>query len=183
VIAADRLLLNILRRAKLLIAAGVPLTASPALQLFLTNRLVLADFDRPEVLDAFALLDDNDIDCAIKGWCNTDDKILSELCRMMVARCLFKIEVSAQPFDAAYIEEIKTRVQQHFSCPAEALPYFVVNDTITNKGYDDRIGKIQIRYGNSELRDIYDVSDMLSAQAFSVVTKKYFLCYPKGAKN
>jgi HD superfamily phosphohydrolase len=183
VIAADQLLLNILRRAKLLIAAGVPLPASPPLQLFLTNRFVLADFDRPEVLDAFALLDDSDIDCAIKGWCSVGDSILSELCRMMVARRLFKIEVSAQPFDETYIEEIKTRVQQHFSYTPEALPYFVVNDTIINKGYDDRTAKIQIRYSNSELRDIYDVSDMLSAQAFSGITKKYFLCYPKGVKN
>jgi HD superfamily phosphohydrolase len=179
VIAADQLLLNILRRAKLLIAGGIPLTASPALQLFLTNRFVLADFDRPEILDAFALLDDSDIDCAIKGWCKADDKILSELCRMMVARRLFKIEINAQPFDETYIEEIKMRVQQHFSYTPEALPYFVVNDTIINKGYDDRTGKIQIRFGKSELRDIYDVSDMLSAQAFSGVTKKYFLCYPK----
>ena len=179
VIAADQVLLNILRRAKLLITGGVHLTASPALQLFLSNHFVLSDFNRPEILNAFALLDDSDIDCAIKGWCNSGDKILSELCCMMVARRLFKIEVSAQPFDETYIEKIKTQVMQHFSYTPEALPYFVVNDTIINKGYDDRTGKIQIRFGKSELRDIYDVSDMLSAQAFSGVTKKHFLCYPK----
>ncbi|MDR1405662.1 MAG: HD domain-containing protein [Prevotellaceae bacterium] len=183
VIAADQILLNILRRAKLLITGGVRLAASPALQLFLSNRFSLADFDRPEILDAFAFLDDSDIDCAIKGWCNAGDRVLSELCRMMVARRLFKIEVSARPFDEAYVEEINARVKQHFSNMPEALSCFVTSDRIINKGYDDSTGKILIRYGKSELRDIYDVSDMLSAQAFSGVTKKYFLCYPKEIVN
>jgi HD superfamily phosphohydrolase len=181
VIAADQILLNLLRRAKQLFAAGVRLPASPTLQLFLSRRFGIADFDRPEILDAFALLDDSDIDCAIKGWCNAGDKILAELCRMMVRRRLFKIEISAQPFDETYIEKMKGRVQQLFLDIPEAVPYFVVNDTILNKGYDDRTGTIQIRYGKSELRDIYEVSDMLSAQAFSGVTRKYFLCYPKEA--
>jgi HD superfamily phosphohydrolase len=183
VIAADQLLLNILRRAKLLIAGAVPLPVPPALQLFLSNRFTLEDFHRQDVLDAFALLDDSDIDCAIKSWRNADDEILSELCRMMTARRLFKIEISPQPFDETYTGKIKTQVQQHFSHIPEAAPYFMVNDIIKNRGYDDRTGKIQIRFGKSELRDIYDVSDLLSAQAFSGVTKKYFLCYPKGIDN
>jgi HD superfamily phosphohydrolase len=179
VIAADQVLLQILRRAKQLIAGGEKLFASPALHLFLANRFTIADFENTDILNAFARLDDSDIDCAIKVWCDADDKILSRLCRMLVTRRLFKIEISAQPFGEAYIEQIRQNVQQQCTDTPEALPYFMISDTIVNKGYDDQTGKIQIRYGKSELRDISEVSDMLSAQAFSGVTKKYFLCYPK----
>jgi HD superfamily phosphohydrolase len=180
-IAADQLLLQILRRAKTLMAGGFALFASPPLQVFLSQRLSLADFERPDVLEAFALLDDSDIDCAIKVWCRSGDAILSQLCRMMVERRLFKIEISAQPFSAAALEKIRQDVQRQLpgDLRAEALPYFMVSDVIANRGYDAGPEKIQIRYGKSERRDVYDVSDMLSAQAFLYVTKKFFVCYRK----
>jgi len=184
VLSADQILLQLLRRAKLLFARGEQLFASPALCLFLQNQFTVADFEQDDILDAFAQLDDSDIDCAIKIWCDSDDAILSQLCRMLTARHLFKIEISEQPFDKTYIEEIKQTALRNVSgLSADNIDYFVITDSIVNKGYDEGNGKIQIRYGKNELRDIYETSDMLSAQAFSGITKKYFLCYPKARIN
>ena len=38
---------------------------------------------------------------------------------------------------------------------------------------------IKILQHNGELRDIYEVADMLNATAFKHETTKHFLCYPK----
>jgi len=180
VLAADQVLLQLLRRAKLLFARGENLFASPVLSLFLKNKFAITDFEQDDILEAFAQLDDSDIDSAIKAWCNADDPVLSQLCQMLVTRRLFKIEISEKPFDNAYVEQIKKTAQVKLSnIPAADLDYFVITDSIVNKGYDEGNGKILIRYKDNQLRDIYEASDMLSAQAFSGITKKYFLCYPK----
>jgi HD superfamily phosphohydrolase len=179
VLSAEQLLLQILRRAKMLVARGDTLFTSPSLQLFLQQRVTLADFDRPDIIDAFAQLDDSDIYSAAKVWCRADDAVLAQLCTMLVARRLFKIELRPQPFAEGYIEQLRHRTLPFIPPTPEALPYFVISHYIVNKSYDEETGKIQIRYGKSELRDLYEVSDILNARAFAGVTKKYFVCYLK----
>ena len=80
VIAADQLLLNILRRAR-------DLNVSPF-------TFHLSPFD----LDKFAEIDDDDIMVAVKHWQHSDDEILSTLCKNMVNRRLPAIRFSNEPF-------------------------------------------------------------------------------------
>ena len=80
VIAADQLLLSILRRAK-------ELNHSPF-------AFSLSTFD----LDRFAEVDDDDIMVAVKHWQHSDDEILSTLCKNMVNRRLPAIRFSNEPF-------------------------------------------------------------------------------------
>ncbi len=80
VIAADQLLLSILRRAK-------------ELNLSTFNFQITA-FD----LDRFAEVDDDDIMVAVKRWQHADDEILSTLCRNLVNRRLPAIRISCEPF-------------------------------------------------------------------------------------
>ena len=80
VIAADQLLLNILRRAR-------DLNVSPF-------TFCLSPFD----LDRFAEVDDDDIMVAVKHWQHSDDEILSTLCKNMVNRRLPAIRFSNEPF-------------------------------------------------------------------------------------
>ena len=80
VIAADQLLLSILRRAK-------ELNHSPF-------AFSLSTFD----LDRFAEVDDDDIMVAVKHWQHSDDDILSTLCKNMVNRRLPAIRFSNEPF-------------------------------------------------------------------------------------
>jgi HD superfamily phosphohydrolase len=164
VIAADRLLLEILSRARTLMHGGVPLFASPALAYFLKESPALHDFESGEALPLFALLDDSDIDCAVKVWMQHNDSLLSELSRMLVHRRLPKIELCAHPFGESDLNS------------AGPMRWY---GEISNKGYEGGSEKIKIRTHNGVLRDIYDISDMLNSQAFSEVTKKYYLCRPK----
>jgi HD superfamily phosphohydrolase len=164
VIAADRLLLEILSRARRLMHAQVQVFASPALAYFLSASPALPDFASGEALRLFALLDDSDIDCAIKVWMQHEDETLSGLSRMLVHRRLPRIELRDQPFEASDLEKAGQTAW---------------HGEISNKGYESGSEKIKIRTHNGALRDIYEVSDMLKSQAFSKVTKKYYLCYPK----
>ncbi len=81
VIAADQLLLSILRRAKELKLS--------------TFNFQLSTFD----LDRFAEVDDDDIMVAVKHWQHSDDEILSTLCRNLVNRRLPAIRFINTPFE------------------------------------------------------------------------------------
>lgn len=81
VIAADQLLMSILRRARKLEPAAFRL-----------------DPTAPDFLDRFAAIDDDDIMVAIKGWQHSPDSILATLCRNMVGRRLPAIRLSNDPF-------------------------------------------------------------------------------------
>ena len=81
VIAADQLLLSILRRAKELKLS--------------TFNFQLSTFD----LVRFAEVDDDDIMVAVKHWQHSDDEILSTLCRNLVNRRLPAIRFSNTPFE------------------------------------------------------------------------------------
>lgn len=80
VIAADQVLLNILRRARELNLAPSIFHLSPS------------------GLDRFAEIDDDDIMVAVKHWQHSDDDILSTLCKNMVNRRLPAIRFSNEPF-------------------------------------------------------------------------------------
>lgn len=81
VIAADQLLLNILRRAREL---------DPAVFHF--------DPTSTGFLDRFAGVDDDDIMVAVKHWQYSDDEVLSVLCKKLVNRSLPAIRFSNEPF-------------------------------------------------------------------------------------
>jgi HD superfamily phosphohydrolase len=162
VIAADRLLLEILSRARTLMHAGVQVFASPALAYFLKESPALHDFESGEALHLFALLDDSDIDCAVKVWTQHDDDALSDLSRRLVHRRLPKIVLRDRPFEESDLKTAGTVAWQGI---------------ISNKGYESGSEKIKIRMHNGTLCDIYEASDMLNSQAFSKATKKYYLCY------
>ena len=80
VIAADQVLLNILRRAR-------ELNLAPSIFHLSTSGL-----------DRFAEIDDDDIMVAVKHWQHSDDEILSTLCKNMVNRRLPAIRFSNEPF-------------------------------------------------------------------------------------
>ena len=89
VIAADQLMLSILRRARELDLSPFTFSLSP--------------FE----LDRFAEVDDDDIMVAVKHWQHSDDEILSTLCKNMVNRRLPAIRLSNEPFadvQTSYVE-------------------------------------------------------------------------------
>ncbi len=92
VLSSEMLLINILKRAKELTKNGEKLFATPSLAWFLERDLGESDFqDDPVHLDRFCELDDADVVASIKVWQSHKDKILSELCKMLILRKLYKV--------------------------------------------------------------------------------------------
>ena len=82
VIAADQVLLNILRRAR-----------------ELDTMVFRLDPCAADFLDRFAEIDDDDIMVAVKHWQHSDDEVLRTLCTNLVNRHLPAIRISATSFE------------------------------------------------------------------------------------
>lgn len=178
VIAAEQLLIEILHRARELSLNNIILPGSPSLLFFLRNSIAASSLTSSDVLQKFTGLDDTDVMSAIKQWQYCEDKVLSLLCKMLTERKLPKIVLSAEPFDGTTFENVRNETAAR-GMEWEIIPYFVKTGEVENRGYDRNEEDIKILSKEGGIRDIYIVSDMLSARAFSQITKKYFLCTPK----
>lgn len=179
VVAAEFMLIHILRRAKELKQEGKTVFCSPALDYFLTNNVSAHDFQtKPEVLDLFAQLDDYDILGAIKVWQAHDDQVLSELSRRLIERKLFKINVSKEPFSEETKQKIRETIQEKLNISFEDTRYFVYNDVLTNSAYNDSSQSINLLMKSGETIEVSKASDNLNISALADPVAKHFLCYP-----
>lgn len=176
VIAADNLLLSILRRARHVGASS----HNAALDLFLHNHLKEEDFRRDAtLLDQFAQLDDGDITVAIKGWRNHSDTILSTLATHLLDRQLNAICVSEHPFAIDTIDEYRQRVQQRYGIDPQDCDYFVGTGILRNHAYDFNDQEIKVMYKNGDCLDISEASDQLDRHFLEKQVTKYFVFFPK----
>ena len=180
VIAAEQLLVKIFQRAKAIANKGVPLFASPSFNLLLANKISTEAFYENELyLDAFMKLDDSDLFSAIKVWAEHEDPILAKLCKLLIDRKLFTIEMQNEAFTPKSIQAHKDKLTISFPLTSEELDYFVFSGKITNNAYNMEVGKINILTKSKGLIDIADASDNLNLSALSKTVEKYFICYPK----
>jgi hypothetical protein len=180
VIAAEYMLINILKRAQSIAKKDPQLFASPALSFFLKNNIMKKDFmEDKTALQNFARLDDFDIFSAIKVWAFHEDRILSKLCTHLVNRQLFRCEIQNEPFEYFYMDDIRNKTAQLFDLKEDEIKYFVYSDTTSNSAYNLKADKINILYKTGKVEDITDASDQLNISVFSQAVTKHFLCYPK----
>src|SRR5215212_3372249 len=90
VLSAEKMLVRIIERAQQLIRMGVFIKSTSATLDFFLQRQEPAEGIEAH-LDKFCLLDDYDILSTIKCWMNHEDKVLSNLCSMLVQRRLLKV--------------------------------------------------------------------------------------------
>lgn len=180
VLAAEYLLMNILRRARENVKEGKSLHTSKHLELFIKNHFGRKDLiENPSLLDEFVKLDDFDIFSAIKNWCFADDVILSLLSKNLINRRLYKIEMQDKPFDQARIEELKKQVATTYNLSLNETGYLVFSDKAQNHAYNPVGDNIKIKYKNNEVADIMEASEQINSVGITKVVSKYFLCYPK----
>lgn len=179
VISAEFLLVKILERAKELAKQGTELFCSPSLHLFLYNDITKNDFEKEEVLNAFATLDDYDVLGAIKVWTEHSDKVLSTLSQMLSNRNLLKIWMQNEPFTESELTEHIEKATKKFEITEAEANYFVFTDEIENNAYNANSDSINILYKSGKILDITEASDNLNIQALTKPVKKYFLCYPR----
>ena len=180
VVAAEYMLVNILKRAKEMASEDIPLFGSPVLHLFLYSNITIEHFleDRKWIED-FAKLDDYDILSAIKVWTAHRDPILSYLCKSLIDRHLYKVEIQNEPFDPEYVASLKEKTAAQFRLREEEIDYFLVEGTVTNNAYNPEHDRIRIQFRNNELVDVSEASDQLNISVLSTPVSKYLLCYPK----
>ena len=182
VVAAEEMLKAIISRAKELIGKGVDLFASPSLKFFLANSVTDSDlhtkYDGLTPLEHFAQLDDSDIVSAIKVWRSADDYVLSNLCKRLIDRRLFKIEVSHVEIGDARIQEIKAQMRERKTVPDEYIDNFVITGALYNKAYSRNHNEsIKVIHKDGSIQEIASASDMANVSAMSKTVKKFFVCY------
>ena len=176
-IVAEHMLVKVLMRAKELAEKKVELFCTSSLRFFLYNKINKDNFN-DIVLDFFTKLDDYDILSAIKEWVSHSDKILSNLCGMIVNRNLLKIEMFDKEVSAKYALEMTMNFMTELNLSEEEASYFVFKGEISNQAYNEN-QPIKIVNKRGNLEDIVKASDQLNLQALSKPVIKYFICYPK----
>jgi len=178
-VSAERMLVNVIRRAQALVRADETLQASNSLMCFLKKQATLHDFKEDDaLLDYFGSLDDNDIWGALKCWQHHNDHILSLLSRMLLRRELFKVKLSVEPIRKSEIESIKEAVMKKFEVFRSEANYLFSHGTVTNEAYAEG-HHINILMRSGELLDIAQASDLPNIKAISKIVKKNYLCWPK----
>jgi HD superfamily phosphohydrolase len=177
VVSAESMLEKIIQRARELIRNGNPLfSGSEPLDFFLSH----SPQDPSEYLEAFSLMDDNDILSALKNWMRESDPVLSNLSAMLINRRLLKAKFQAEPFE-------EKRVQKHLQEAARILnvsvhdaSYFAFTGQHTNTTYNPTDEKINILFKDGSVKDISQVDNALIHRSLSTAVKKFYICYLSG---
>ena len=180
-VAFEKMLVNTLRRAKMLAHQGKELFASPALRYFLYNEVDARFFEQhhDEALHHYSLLDDSDIWSALKVWMTSDDKILSLLATNLINRHIFRVEISDEPIPEERIEEVLATMTSHYGISREDADFLMSVNTIQKDMYDVNDDRIASLYRDGTIRDISEASEILNVALLSKKIRKYYLCYQR----
>ena len=177
-VAAEQLLIRVLKRAKELQSEGIKLNASKALQYFLNHEISIENFNN-EILNVFAELDDYDIISAMKEWQHHSDFVLSNLCEMIINRNLLKIKVKNKLIKKENLEKHTRKLVETYNISKKEAAYFVFTGSISNQAYQLKHQNINILHKSGKIEDIVKASDQLNLKALSKPVTKYYICYPK----
>ena len=176
-LVAENMLVKILQRAKELALQKVELPATKTMQYFLYNQIAKENFT-DQTLAIFSKFDDYDVLSAIKEWTAHSDEVLSELCKMIMNRNLFKITIQNTEFSSEEIDFQIEKLTSKFAIKPEHVHYFVFSGTVSNQAYNSN-NPIRILFKNNTTIDIASASDQLNLQALTKPVEKFYLCYPK----
>ncbi|MDG1724564.1 MAG: HD domain-containing protein [Bacteroidia bacterium] len=174
-IAADELLLNILKRAKALIDTQEMLKVSPYLQFFLENSFSKHDLSNPDVIENFCNLDDSEIYSAIKIWQNSNDKTLSKLCKMLINRDLLKIELFDSPISNIKINKKISETSKYLNISLSDASYFVSVGELKNNTYTSTGNSLKIGMKNGELKELSETSEIYNLTNHQKPQVKYYI--------
>lgn len=179
-LAAEKMLMNILKRAKELAGKNEVLFATPALHYFLYNEVNKLSFEQSdEAMKHFALLDDSDLISAIKVWSSHPDIVLSTLCIAFTNRRLFKIEIQTESISKSKREHYLKLYSDHFSINFQEAAYFIGEEIVSTDTYTPQDDNINIIYKDGTIKDIAEASDMLNITVLTKKVEKHYFCFYK----
>ncbi len=177
-LAAENILVNILKRATYLAENEKEISISTNLNYFLNTSITTERFDN-KTLDIFSKLDDYDIISSVKAWMHHSDAILSTLCKSLIDRKLPKVCIQNTPFsEKAYAQKSK-EVMDKMNISKDELDYFMHRGTIENQAYDKDKYPINIKFKGKKIVDIINASDHLNLESLTEPVVKHFIYYPK----
>ncbi len=176
-LAAEQLLIRIIRRARELIQLGDLECDAHSLMYFLRQTETRDGFPK-ESLEQFALLDDVDILAALKHWRQSTDRVLASLCEMILDRRLVSIKIKETPIPGDSIRKKLKQFQKVSGLSAEEASYFVFTGEISNQTYSQE-SQVRILQKNGRVSDVTSHSAHLNLESLSETQTRYYLCYPK----
>ena len=171
VLCAEKMLVNIVRRAKLIKAAS----PSKILNIFLTNTYKKEGIEN--FLTEFCLLDDYDILSAIKHWSDHKDKILSYLCSSLLNRNLLKVKYFSRPIPKTLTDKKLNEICLQLTINKEEAAYLVFTGETENRTYNSLDERIHILFKDGTVKDISMVDNALINQTLFGTVKKFYICY------
>ncbi len=180
VLAAEQLLVNILKRARELSLEGQELFMTPSLKYFFERNIRVKELSsEPDFFTHFLQLDDYDIMASIKVWTNHPDYILSELCKNLIYRRLYRVQLQNKPFEPGKINRLKTKFSKKLRVDPAHIGYFVFSDHVSNSAYLPNRFRISILMKDGSLQDIARATDQEYLTKLEGTVKRYFLCQPR----
>lgn len=169
VLCAEKMLINILRRAR---EMNIP-AASRTLNSFLQEN------KRPleSRLDEFCRLDDYDVVYSIKEWANHPDRVLSTLSKGLINRNLLKIQYFPEPVSEELVNEKRRLAMNYLQLSEEDARYLVFTGEVSSTTYDPAQDHINILFKNGNVKDISEVDDPLITQTLFSTVKKFYICF------
>ncbi len=175
-VAAERMLVNILSRAKELVKQGVELFATPALRYFLENDVDASMFETDYVLRRYVELDDVDVMSAVKVWTKAEDVVLRELSLGFVERRFFKA-VTGEDMLLYNTDNLRRQYAERFGVDESLARYFYVEEVVRSNTYNPDGANIMIMYNDGRLDDVAHASDMMNVDMMREMIEKRYLFY------
>jgi HD superfamily phosphohydrolase len=179
-VSAERMMVNIVKRAQYLASAGEKIPASDSLLFFLKGKYSATELaHQRDLLEAFGRLDDNDLWGAIKLWRSNSDSILADLCKKILHREIFQIQLTQAPIKKTEVEKARQAIQKEYGVLQKDASYYFSHGSVSNEAYISGGQPINVLMKNGKLLDIAQASDLPTIQAMSKIVKKNYLCWPK----
>lgn len=179
-VAYEKMLLNVLLRAKDLVQQGIEVFAPPALHYFLRHHVDAPFFNsHPEALQNYEELDDSDIWSSLKVWCHHEDNILALLARDLIERRIFRVEVHEEQISEDAIRELQEKLAAKVNVSVDDARYLMSTNLIQKDMYDMNDDHISILGKDGSVRDITDASELFNIALLSKKNRKYYLCYQR----
>ena len=177
-VVAEHMIINLLKRAKVMAQSQGISGVSPAFEFFLHNVVDEAHFSEA-VLEQFVQLDDYDVIAALKTWQTHSDFILSDFSKRLLQRQLLGIKFYKK-------KHLEVKREKHQAIWAKTLglsdadiSYYVFDGTIHNTPYNPKYNPIKILHKNGRITTLNDNSDLINIKGLTKTTTRHYLCYPK----
>lgn len=180
VVAAEFMLVHLLKRAKSLIKSGHDIWCCPNLEFFLHGDFTLDEImQSEEIFDRLMMLDDDDINASLKEWQKSDDSVLSYLSKNLLNRRIHKVQVLKTPASEQTLVQLEKLIASKMNLKTEDAKELLIHEMMANQAYTKQRSQIKILQKDGSTCNLEVLADNLNLPVLSVPVKKFFLAIPQ----